>query len=83
MRDTIYKAMAELVSRHTSPLFSVKADHVLISSVRIVDQEVIVKNPDPDAEEVAAEAQELLNTLNESIDSDGSSLLLNDLICFF
>ncbi|XP_043998532.1 adenylate kinase 7 isoform X1 [Gambusia affinis] len=47
VRDTIYKAMAEL--------------------------EVIVKNPDPDAEEVAAEAQELLNTLNESIDSDDFS----------
>uniref|UniRef100_A0A3B5LN58 Adenylate kinase 7b n=1 Tax=Xiphophorus couchianus TaxID=32473 RepID=A0A3B5LN58_9TELE len=46
VRDTIYKAMAELVS--------------------------IVKNPDPDAEEVAAEAQELLNSLNESIDSEGS-----------
>uniref|UniRef100_A0A087XQ92 Adenylate kinase 7b n=1 Tax=Poecilia formosa TaxID=48698 RepID=A0A087XQ92_POEFO len=49
LRDTIYKAMAEL--------------------------EGIVKNPDPDAEEVAAEAQELLNTLNESMDSEGSSFL--------
>uniref|UniRef100_A0A3B3VM14 Adenylate kinase 7b n=1 Tax=Poecilia latipinna TaxID=48699 RepID=A0A3B3VM14_9TELE len=58
LRDTIYKAMAELVSRRTAPLFSIK--------------EGIVKNPDPDAEEVAAEAQELLNTLNESMDSEGS-----------
>ncbi|XP_014857505.1 PREDICTED: adenylate kinase 7 [Poecilia mexicana] len=47
LRDTIYKAMAEL--------------------------EGIVKNPDPDAEEVAAEAQELLNTLNESMDSEDIS----------
>ncbi|XP_027855700.1 adenylate kinase 7 isoform X2 [Xiphophorus couchianus] len=47
VRDTIYKAMAEL--------------------------EGIVKNPDPDAEEVAAEAQELLNSLNESIDSEDVS----------
>ncbi|XP_054894623.1 adenylate kinase 7 [Poeciliopsis prolifica] len=35
--------------------------------------EGIVKNPDPDAEEVAAEAQELLNSLNESMDSEDVS----------
>uniref|UniRef100_A0A3B3UC37 Adenylate kinase 7b n=1 Tax=Poecilia latipinna TaxID=48699 RepID=A0A3B3UC37_9TELE len=47
LRDTIYKAMAELVSRRT---------------------------------EVAAEAQELLNTLNESMDSEGSSFLQKNVL---